>query len=313
MHAKLHARARIRPMVAFAAIAALLLGGAIAASAPATAAQAAPISALAGNAGFTVVTEGNTTFNSTSETEGSWAVGGNLSQLGSKYTIIGGSYQPTVSLPIVESKATRLLVNGSVTLVAGSNQERLNVNPGDGYGNVTIGSPTPAYAVNTSGEIRDATGAYIKTGNPVAASTPYPTSATAFPSVFGTATFSNYRALSSALLTLSGATVATPTITLGPLNGSPLSANDVGITLTANKINIWSPTASQWDAIQDKTLKFYNSATINATTPLVINVPASKTNLVNPNWAGAPSDVAKYVLWNVNQGGTFELGGSKLL
>ena len=239
-------------------------------------------------------------------------MGGDLTQQGNKYTFLAGGHQATAALPVVESKATRLLVAGSTSLAPGENAERINVNPSDGYGNVTLGSATPPYSLTADGRIQDATKAYIKTGNPEAALGTYPTSATAFASVFGSDTFSGYRTLSTELTTLSGSNTAAATIQQGPANGTPLSnSNTFGIGLVAHKTNVWNPTVSQFTAMQGGELKFYGGAPISASTPLIINVPASATTFNNPVFADGPSDVANSVLWNVT-GDSFEITGAKL-
>ena len=269
------------------------------------AAEAAIVQPLTGNHGFTVVTEGDATFNSQSETDGSWAIGGNLTQLGNKYTLLG-SFQPTGSLPTVNSAKTRLLVGGSVSLVSGSGQERINVAPADGYTNVSVGSVGTGLDLTADGRIQDPTGAYIKTGNPPAAVTPFAVSPGNYASVFGASTFTNYRSLSTTLSTLDNTGTANPTI-------STPDANSFGIALTANKINVWNVQPSQLAEMTSsrQVLKFVG-ALPNGATPLIINLPYTTTSFANPAFSGDTAAIAKYVLWNVPTTASLELTGANL-
>ena len=298
--------ARTRLATAAAAVIGGLILSTVAVVTTTQSADAALQQPLAGNHGFTVVTEGDATFSSTAETEGSWAIGGNLVQLGSTYAIANTALQPTSALPSVGGIQTRLLVNGTASIVAGDNQERLNVGTGDGYGTVQIGSSAIPYSVAADGRIQDASLAYIKTDSPPAALDAFGYTPGAFASVFGGSTFSTYRALSSTLVGLANTGTATPVITT--------DASSFGIALVANKINVWNVTPTQFSDLNGvkPNLAFVGGVSPSASTSLIINLPSTTTSFNNPSFTGDTTAIAQFVLWNVANTTSFELTGSQI-
>ncbi|BDI21324.1 collagen-binding domain-containing protein [Herbiconiux sp. L3-i23] len=277
---------------------ALLAGSLLLVPSTATAASS-DVPALAGNAGFTVLTEGDATWNSTSETEGSWAVGGDL-VVQNKYTVMAGGHQAAADRPVVAGIPLRLLVDGGLTMGGGRDSEMVNLSA-ESYPNVVLGAANTGYTVQPNGRVR-AEGGYLIAGSPgIASSEPVAPNAEAFSATF-VGTFSRYRALSADLYSATGDGAHEVSVTEGPRNGSNLDGSSLGLTLAADAVNVWNVTPGQLAAMQNGkfNLKFFAGATPSATTPLVINLPAGTTRLDNPSFAEGGNAIAKYVLWNVD-------------
>ncbi len=286
--------------LATTASAGLVMAGLGIAGTALSASAGAPENPLAGNHGFTVLTEGDTTFDSTSETEGAWAVGGDLAETGGKYSLIASGHMPSADLPVVDGARTRLLVGGSIAIPSGENSERLNVAPGDGGTNLVVGSSAPAYKTYANGRVStSANGAYIVPSltTPISDGAAFATKPSAFSGTFGSSTFTAYRTLSSELAK------ATGTVT---------STSDARLTLTPGTLNVWNVSESELSALQSHDIVFA-SAKPNATTPLVINLPAGASTFSNPKFAADQSTVGQYVLWNYAASGSFTLTGSNLM
>lgn len=275
-------------------------------------AAAVGLNPMAGNRGFTVLSEGDAVIPvGGAETEGSWAVGGSLRPSGGKYSLIAGAHQDTSALPVVENKATRLLTAGTIALPPNAD-ERVSVQRGDAGPAVTIGAPTPSWTLDGSGRLSsDVPGSHVMAGEGVVGA--YPTSSTAWSSAFGTNTFETYRSLSDGLYGATGDGYATPTIQQGPINGTPLSSSDIGIRLVAGKVNVWNVTDAQFAVLTSRQNIKITEGTLSATTPLIINLPTSATVFDNPSFSGDVSPMAKYVLWNSGSTTQLRLTGSDFM
>ncbi|HXR43602.1 MAG TPA: collagen-binding domain-containing protein [Pseudolysinimonas sp.] len=266
----------------------------IAVAAPASATVPAPMADLHG---FTVLTEGNaTTSASASETEGAWAVGGDLTL--DKAYVLGPMH--TGSLPNIGGQDTHLLVDGKVSF--GVNGEALDVNAG---GSTRVGNVT-GYDVSNDH--------FFATGNPstyvrMAASSTLAnvTAGTLYADTFGGA-FTSLRANSASIAGLNSPAATMLTLIDGT-NFNGISGSDKGLQLTSGAVNVLRISAAQLSAVSN--IKFLGGVSPSSSTPLYVDVTdsgdvsVSVPDLLNVDAAGA----ASYVLYNFSHATTLDFGG----
>nr|WSW67647.1 choice-of-anchor A family protein [Streptomyces sp. NBC_00995] len=255
---------------------------------------------LAGDNGFGVLVQDDATLGST-ETEGSVAIGGNLTY-GPGYNV--ALHTPGTFTAPGDANPTALLVGGRVDHPASSPQGVLQV-LSDGY--VKVGDPTGSSVLDT-----DANNAEVNT-QVVAAGTAYNstpriqttvrqpvasvTDTTGLPDL--DALFSTYRDRSDAIDTCD------TNVVLRDAAGAPLpdqtgfpAGTNAYVTLTAGETNVLRLTGDQLNNLSQITF----STPPTATTPFVVDVDTTGTAGTYvwhlPNLAGVSGEQAPYMLWN---------------
>ncbi|MFD5725271.1 collagen-binding domain-containing protein [Streptomyces sp. NPDC058368] len=255
---------------------------------------------LAGDSGFGVLVQDDAVLGST-ETEGSVAIGGNLTY--------GPGYNVALQTPGTftapgDDRPTALLVGGRIDHAASSPQGVLQVLSG-GY--VKVGDPTGSTVLD-----EDSNGAEVNT-HIVAAGAGYDstprvqetvhqpvesvTDTTGLPDM--DALFATFRNRSDAI-----ATCAT-NVVLRDASGTPLpdqtgfpAGTSAHITLTEGETNVLRLTGEQLNNLSE--LTFDNQP--DATTPFVVDIDTTGTDSTYvwhiPNLAGVSGDQAPYMLWN---------------
>ncbi|MEU2022590.1 collagen-binding domain-containing protein [Streptomyces sp. NPDC016469] len=284
---------------AFAATACLLcLAAATAATAPASADYSG--NPLAGDNGFGVLVQDDAVLGST-ETEGSVAIGGNLTY-GPGYNV--ALHTPGTFTAPGDDHPTALLVGGRIDHAASSPQGVLQV-LNDGY--VKVGDPTGSSVLD-----EDSNGAEVNT-HIVAAGSGYDstprvqqtvhqpvesvTDTTGLPDL--DALFADFRDRSDAIDTCE------TNVVLRDASGTPLpdqtgfpAGTSAHITLTEGETNVLRLTGEQLNNLSEIT--FDNQP--NADTPFVVDVDTTGTDGTYvwhiPNLAGVSGDQAPYMLWN---------------
>ncbi|MGC4949082.1 collagen-binding domain-containing protein [Streptomyces sp. DT224] len=284
---------------AFAATACLLcLAAATAATAPAAADYSG--NPLAGDNGFGILVQDDAVLGST-ETEGSVAIGGNLTY-GPGYNV--ALHTPGTFTAPGDDHPTALLVGGRIDHAASSPQGVLQV-LNDGY--VKVGDPTGSSVLD-----EDSNGAEVNT-QIVAEGAGYNstprvqqtvrqpvesvTDTTGLPDL--DALFADFRDRSDAIDTCE------TNVVLRDASGTPLpdqtdfpAGTSAHITLTEGETNVLRLTGEQLNNLSEIT--FDNQP--DADTPFVVDVDTTGTDGTYvwhiPNLAGVSGDQAPYMLWN---------------
>ncbi|WP_458626606.1 collagen-binding domain-containing protein [Winogradskyella sp. PC D3.3] len=248
-------------------------------------AQTNPIHPTAAAQQFNVFTSGDAIAIKT-ESEGSWAVGGDLT-LDGTLNIFGG-----VQYYNGDSQATALVVNGKVHYVSGRLQvlENNYIKIGDLSTSTIFEVDQNNVPSNT--RITPLGGHFDSTPN-IALSTPQSAASIAGdPQIDFSAAFSTFAAVSDDLSTLT---------TNVSWNLNEFSQGKLWVDLTPNVTNILNLTVAEFNSLSE--LKF-NSIIPSETTPFIINltdvsVGAAVVSLDSwPNIVGSPLSYAPYVLYN---------------
>ncbi|MCG7527484.1 choice-of-anchor A family protein [Streptomyces sp. OfavH-34-F] len=268
------------------------------ATAPATADYSG--NPLAGGQGFGVLVQDDAVLGST-ETEGSVAIGGNLTY-GPGYNV--ALHTPGTFTAPGDAHPTALLVGGRIDHAASSPQGVLQV-LNDGY--VKIGDPAGSSILTEDANNAQVNTRIVEEGADYE-STPRVQETTRQPAESVTDTtglpdldalFTTFRDRSDAI-----ATCATDVV-LRDASGTPLpdqtgfpAGTSAHIRLTEGRTNVLRLTGEQLNNLSE--LVFDNQPT--ASTPFVVNVDTTGTDGTYvwhlPNLAGVSGDQAPYMLWN---------------
>ncbi len=291
------ARAPRRLFATLAAALALAVGfSGLAATTTLDAADAAVGNAMTPLAGFTVLTQGNAALGSAGEFEGSLAAGGDVSF--TTYNL--NANNDGSPLPVVDGLSDVQLFVGGTVAISGS-ATKLDVNAGrtritDTAG-LTVTDGTRLGKSGVNGYVLTQ-GAYSQNTIAGTGASSYTATANGYNTAFPASTFTTLAASSSSYAAL---TADSDVVLVGPAT----SGGELGLTLTAGKVNVWNVSSS---VFAGQTALNLNGAMPSATTRLIINVTdgnggkldAVRINNVDP----------RYVLWNFPGWATLKVQGN---
>ncbi|WP_179319954.1 collagen-binding domain-containing protein [Winogradskyella helgolandensis] len=248
-------------------------------------AQSDPVNPTAAATNFNVFTSGDAIAIKT-ESEGSWAVGGNLTLDGTLNIFGGNTYYNGDSQP------TALVVNGKVNYVSGRLQVLEN-----NYIKIGDLSTSTIFEVDQNNVISNTRitplGGHFDSTPSIALSTPQSsTSIAADPQIDFTAAFNQFTAVSDYLSTLS---------TNVSWNSNEFSQGKLWVDLIPNATNVINLTVDEFNGFSE--IKF-NGLVPSETTPFIVNITAvsSDSDVVTlhswPNIVGGPLSYAPYILYN---------------
>lgn len=241
--------------------------------------------------GFTVLTEHDAvTTASAHETEGSWAVGGDL--VVEKSYILGGTHG--APLPSIDGTPTQLLVGGGVTLAVGG--EAFQVNSG-----ATRVEQTAGFTVSDGKRFRrsDDASRWLRMKDDGSVSTVAANGA--WSTAFGDA-FAALRATSNSIASMDAADAAILPL-LGPSTVG--GAADVDVQLVAGKVNILRVSAGQLAGVPN--IWFRGGVVPSSATPFIIDVvDAGAVDLMAPVVRNIDE---RFVLWNLAAATSLNLRG----